>query len=56
MDFLSPGGLWAIMVVGGPIVLGVAVLAVYFQRRRSRQSQGQGETAARKNWNKEEIR
>ena len=55
MDFLSSGGLWSIMVIGGPIALGLAVLAVYLQRRRRQRPVGDGETATRKNWNKEEI-
>jgi cytochrome c-type biogenesis protein CcmH/NrfF len=48
--------LWGLMVVGGPLVLGV-VLFLYGQRRRRTQAERKvSNEAARENWGKEKIR
>ena len=57
MEMFSPGGLWAIMIIGGPIALALAMLAVYVQRRRrSRPAAPSSDAAVRKNWGKEDVR
>jgi hypothetical protein len=49
--------LWGLMVVGGPLVLGL-VLFLYGQRRRRRtqSERNVSNEAARENWGKEKIR
>ena len=51
------GLLWALVIVGGPVLLGLAVFL--YSGRRRRLTPGQKATAdqvARENWGKEEIR
>ena len=50
------GWIWGLMVVGGPVLLGVVLLI--FGRRRKRVSQAEktlSNEATRQNWGKEKI-
>jgi hypothetical protein len=50
------GYLWALVIVGGPILLGVAIWLFGDQRRRlTRAERERSEQGARENWGKEEI-
>jgi hypothetical protein len=56
MEYVSPGILWALVIVGGPILLG---LAMYFYGDRlpplTRRQREAGDRAARESWGKEKV-
>jgi hypothetical protein len=49
------GWIWGLVIVGGPVLLGVALFFAN-RRRLSRAERARSEEAARKNWGKERIR
>jgi len=50
------GVLWGVVIVGGPILLGLAVFLFGQRRRRSRSEKLASDQTARDNWGKEQIR
>jgi uncharacterized protein HemX len=51
------GVLWGLVIVGGPILLGLAVFMFGQRRRRLSQSEKQAaQQATKENWGKEQIR
>jgi len=54
-DAMVGGWLWAIVIIGGPILLGLAIFTVARRRRLSRQEFQLAERGARENWGKERI-
>ena len=50
------GVLWGLVIVGGPILLGLAVFLFGQRRRRSRSEKLASDQTARDNWGKEQIR
>jgi len=50
------GWLWAFVIIGGPILLGLAIFTVARRRRLTQQEFQLAERSARENWGKERIR
>jgi hypothetical protein len=50
------GWIWGLVVIGGPILLGLALFVASRRRRLTRGERAQSDQVARKNWGKERIR
>ncbi|MCB8822696.1 hypothetical protein [Microvirga rosea] len=56
MDMLG-GWLWALVVIGGPVLLGIALFLFSANRRKMTRREVQAsEQSARENWGKERVR
>jgi hypothetical protein len=58
MDWdIADGWVWALVIIGGPLLIGI-FMAVYSSRRRrlSRVEQEVSDQVAHENWGKEQIR
>lgn len=58
MDWdIADGWVWALVIVGGPLLIGI-FMAVFSSRRRrlSRTEQKAADQAAHENWGKERVR
>jgi len=53
---MAGGWLWAIVIIGGPILLGLAIFMVTRRRRLTQREFQLAERGARENWGKERIR
>jgi len=53
---IADGWVWALVIIGGPLLIGI-FMAVYSRRRRlTRTEQKVSDEVAHKNWGKEQIR
>jgi hypothetical protein len=53
---IADGWVWALVIIGGPLLIGI-FMAVYSRRRRpTRTEQQVSDEVAHKNWGKEQIR
>jgi hypothetical protein len=50
------GWIWGLVIVGGPVILGIALFFAARRRRLTRSEKARSDQAARENWGQEDIR